>query len=157
MSAAVNFLPWRQSLQRKRLRLGGLILAGTMLTLLASGGSRQVESSLQATLLICHVEAERQLIHALSLREEQLRLPTGGTRAIAASTGRAAANPRLAGAAGGASRTVARAGMADQPELPGRRFAAFRRAGAFFRMARDKDGRWLFNYRMKRRAADAAP
>ncbi len=43
MSVAVNFLPWRQSRQRKRLRLACLIVTGVMLALLVAGASRQVE------------------------------------------------------------------------------------------------------------------
>jgi pilus assembly protein HofN len=178
MSAAVNFLPWRQSRQRKRLRLGGLILAGTMLTLLASGGSRQVESSLQATLLICHVEAERQLIHALSLREEQLRLQLEERallqRQQAARRQTLAWQARLVALA---EQLPAQAWLTslsyqdDVLQLSGvlARFSALhaldeqmQRIDGFQpavagKMARDKDGRWLFNYRMKWRAADAAP
>lgn len=74
MSASVNFLPWRQSRQRKRRRLGGLVLAGVMLALLMSGASRLAQSRLQERLLVCHVDAERQVIRALTLREEQIGL-----------------------------------------------------------------------------------
>lgn len=178
MSVSVNFLPWRQSRQRKRLRLGGLVLGGVMLVLLTLGGSRQVESRLQEALLVCHVDAEGQLIRALTQREAQfrLRLEERAQQQRQQATRRQtfAWQARLVALA---EQLPAQAWLTDLSyqndvlQLSGvlARFSALhaldeqmQRIDGFQpavagKMARDKDGRWLFNYQMKRRSADATP
>lgn len=178
MSASVNFLPWRQSRQRKRRRLGGLVLAGVMLALLMSGASRLAQSRLQERLLVCHVDAERQVIRALTLREEQiglrlqereqqLRQQTARRQTLAWQARLAALTERLPAQAWLTGLSY----QNDVLQLSGVlvRFSALHsldeqmqhidgfQPAIAGKMARDKDGRWLFNYQMKRRAVDAAP
>lgn len=178
MSASVNFLPWRQSRQRKRIRLACLCVTGVMLTLLVAGGSRLAESRLQETRLVCHVEAERQLIRALTQREEQFRLRLAERaqqqRQQAARRQTAAWHARLVSLAEQLPAQAWLTGLTYQNDVLSLsgvlvRFSALhdldeqmQRIDGFQpavagKMARDKDGRWLFSYQMKRRAADAAP
>lgn len=178
MSVAVNFLPWRQSRQRKRLRLAYLIVTGVMLALLVAGASRQVESRLQETLLACHVDAERQLIHALTQREEHFRQQLEERallqRQQATRQQTFAWQARLVALAEQLPAQAWLTGLSyqnDVLQLSGvlARFSALhaldeqmQRIDGFQpavagKMARDKDGRWLFSYQMKRRSADAAP
>lgn len=178
MSASVNFLPWRQSRLRKRILHGGLILAGIMLTLLMLGGNRLVASHLQDTLMVCHIDAERQLIHALAQREELLRrrLQERAQQQRQQSVRRQtlAWQARLVALAEQLPAQAWLTGLSYQNDvlsLSGvlARFSALHsldeqmqhvdgfQPAVAGKMARDKDGRWLFNYQIKRRVADAAP
>ena len=178
MSVAVNFLPWRQSRQRKRLRLAFFIVTGVMLALLVAGASRQVESRLQETLLACHVDAEGQLIRALTQREAQfrLRLEERAQQQRQQATRRQtfAWQARLVALAEQLPPQAWLTSLSyqnDELSLSGvlARFSALhaldeqmQRIDGFGpavagKMARDKDGRWLFSYQMKRRVADVAP
>ncbi|KAA1047754.1 PilN domain-containing protein [Pseudocitrobacter sp. 73] len=178
MSASVNFLPWRQSRQRKRLRLACLIVTGVVLALLVAGASRQVESRLQEALLVCRIDAERQLIRALTQREEHFRQQLEERallqRQQATRQQTFAWQARLVELAEQLPAQAWLTGLSYQKDvlsLSGvlARFSALhsldeqmQRIDGFGpaiagKMARDKDGRWLFHYQMKRRVADVAP
>lgn len=178
MTASVNFLPWRQSRQRKRIRRACLMAGLVLLAVMATGGIRYGELRARRAALIVHIDAERQLIRALAQREaafrERERVAQQRQREYAARQHTAAWEARLVELA---EKLPARAWLTEltyQNEvlsLSGalmrpavlravdetlRQMAGFSPAVAG-KMTRDKAGRWLFNYQMKRRADDATP
>ncbi|MEO3991636.1 PilN domain-containing protein [Pseudocitrobacter cyperus] len=178
MTTRVNFLPWRQSRLRRRRFRGCLIVAGMLLLAMVTGGIRLGDLRLSNAALAQKIEAERQLLRALTLREEQLNARQQAQKLL-----QREASARLKTLAWQARLQALAAQLPEQAWLTGlgyqndvltlsgvlNRFSALHALDETMqhiaefhpavagKMTRDDAGRWLFNYQIKRSVADAAP
>ena len=73
MSQIVNFLPWRETRRRQRLRSGGLVLVGFLLVLLMAWFASRMNSRVSHSLEAERASAESQLYNAFQQRERVMR------------------------------------------------------------------------------------
>ena len=73
MPMTINFLPWRETRQRQRRRLGLLFAAGLLLVLLAALAAFRAGQLAERTLDALRTAAAEQLNAALSLRERAMQ------------------------------------------------------------------------------------
>ncbi|VUS95609.1 PilN domain-containing protein [Klebsiella spallanzanii] len=73
MSQIVNFLPWRETRRRKRLRTGLLLTSGVLLILLAMLLASRLHKRMTDTLETLWIGADSQLYSAFQQREHVMR------------------------------------------------------------------------------------
>ena len=73
MSHIVNFLPWRETRRKQRLRIGGLVSVGLLLILLAALLAPRLNKRTAHWLATVKLNADNQLYSALQQRERTMR------------------------------------------------------------------------------------
>ena len=73
MSHIVNFLPWRETRRKQRLRIGGLLSVGLLLILLAALLAPRLNKRTAHWLATVKLNADNQLYSALQQRERTMR------------------------------------------------------------------------------------
>jgi pilus assembly protein HofN len=174
----VNLLPWRQVRLRRRLRVGYLVFFLLTVATLVVMSSRLLLWRTQSATLDIHLSAEAQVNRALAQREAQLKQrQQAQVQQQQTETARRLTQDwqtRLARLAADLPAQAWLTGLSYQNDvltLSGtlNRFSALQEVDAMMahvdgfqpavagKMERDKEGRWLFNYRMNRSVPNAAP
>ena len=73
MSHIVNFLPWRETRRRQRLRMAGLLIVGLLLILLAAILASRLNKRASHSLETARISADDLLYSALQQRERAMR------------------------------------------------------------------------------------
>jgi pilus assembly protein HofN len=73
MSHIVNFLPWRETRRRQRLRMAGLLIVGLLLILLVAILASRLNQRVSHSLETARISADDQLYSALQQRERAMR------------------------------------------------------------------------------------
>lgn len=73
MSHIVNFLPWRETRRRQRLRMAGLLIVGLLLILLVAILALRLNQRVSHSLETAKISAEDQLYTAFQQRERAMR------------------------------------------------------------------------------------
>lgn len=73
MSRLVNFLPWRETRRRQRLRTGGLLIAGLLLILIAALLASRLNKRVNLLPATAKINADDRLYAAFQQRERGMR------------------------------------------------------------------------------------
>ena len=73
MGGLINLLPWREARRRQRIRLGGLLAVGVILSIIALTLSLRTLRQVEAEQRAARAQAENQIYSAFAQREGALR------------------------------------------------------------------------------------